>query len=160
MAWACLFLAQSSCHMGPPRRWRRFRVACGLLVHQMLWHQPNEHSIQGDRSPDQLADASLACEQCSVPMRAPEHVLAGQHRCACAVMAAASTEHRLQHWGLPACGQRVFPELDSMTITLPRGMGMPIFSTEQLPHGPCEAMVQVSCCMRPAGAPNALASAK
>ena len=99
MAWACLFLAQSSCPMGPPRRWRRFRAACALLVHQMLWHQPNEHSNKGDGSPDQLTDAALACEQCSAPTRAPEHVLSGRHRCACAAMAAASTEHRLQHGG-------------------------------------------------------------
>ena len=89
----------------------------------------------------------------------PSIVLRGA-KCACARMAAASTWPPAAAWGLPACGQRIFPELDSMTITLPRGMGMPIFSTEQLPHGPSEAMAQVSCCMRPAGAPNALASTK
>ena len=89
----------------------------------------------------------------------PSIVLRGAQY-ACAAMAAASTWPPAAAWGLPACGQRIFPELDSMTITLPRGMGMPIFSTEQLPHGPSEAMAQVSCCMRPAGAPNALASTK
>ena len=120
--------------------------------------EPDAPACRQHPEPEMGCCSARACKVLPNTSR-PSIVLRGA-QCACACMAAASTWPPAAAWGLPACGQKMFPELDSMTITLPHGMGMPIFSTEQLPHGPSEAMAQVSCCMRPAGAPNALASTK